>query len=330
MAVKLQHWGDDLRLPSFVDSESVAPLMASIESYRKTSTPFQSKHLPALKRNVWYALQRPSDKSRTGLLVVWPEKGCCVYLSGEPYSSKSKRSTHNRVALLRIRLDPQFLAPDVGITVMAATLSASARRLWIEDVLVWKGRPLTEPFVERWRFAVQWLEHYCILDSRLLSGVEIDLAMWQPLAAVGPHGSWDLISDVAGAQRLWFAPKGPSRHGEVPADKITHVSESYTVPKSIPGAKGAEVTPQATSEATGPAVAVATREPGPDQWALTSSDGVSLGRALIRTMKASSALRAIKQNTVRMEVVWAPSFKKWEIVDISTRPASHSRFFDVV
>jgi hypothetical protein len=47
-------------------------------------------------------------------------------------------------------------------------------------------------------------------------------------------------------------------------------------------------------------------------------------------MKASSALRAIKQNTVRMEVVWAPSFKKWEIVDISTRPASHSRFFDVV
>lgn len=319
MAVKLQHWGDDLRLPCFVDSESVAPLLASIESYRKTSSPFQSKHLPALKRNVWYALRRPSDKSRTGLLVVWPEKGCCVYLSGEPYSSKAKRSTHNRVALLRIRLDPQFLAPDVGITVLAATLSPTARRLWIEDVLVWKGRPLTEPFVDRWRLAVQWLEHYCILDSRLLSGVEIDLAEWQPLAAVQPQGSWDLISDVAGAQRLWFAPRyadttvaAPAPAPSVPAakvqdpDTITHVSD------------------------TGPRVAVATREPGPDQWALTSSDGVSLGRALIRTMKASTALRAIKQATVRMEVAWAAAFKKWEIVDVSSRPASHSRFFDAV
>jgi hypothetical protein len=320
MAVKLQHWGDDLRLPSFVDSESVAPLMASIESYRKTSTPFQSKHLPALKRNVWYALRRPTDKSRTGLLVVWPEKGCCVYLSGEPYSSKAKRSTHNRVALLRIRLDPQFLAPDVGITVLAATLSPTARRLWIEDVLVWKGRTLTEPFVDRWRMAVQWLEHYCIMDSRLLSGVEIDLADWRPLAAVQPQGSWDLISDVAGAQRLWFAP----RH----ADTTAPVAPVIPAP-SVPAPSAPADTITHVSDA-GPRVAVATREPGPDQWALTSSDGVSLGRALIRTMKASTALRAIKQSTVRMEVVWAAVFKKWEIVDVSTRPASHSRFFDAV
>ena len=53
------------------------------------------------------------------------------------------------MALLRLRIDPQFLAPGTGPTIFAATLSAAARGLWIEDVLQWNGRPVEEPFSRR-------------------------------------------------------------------------------------------------------------------------------------------------------------------------------------
>jgi len=311
IATKPQNWGDDLRLPSLTNPADTAPLLPQLEQYRKISLPLQSKHLPALKRNNWFALRRPTDKSRTGLLVIWPERACCLFLAAQGGTHRrDAAAAGNRFALLRLRLDPQLLAPDAGLTVLAATMSSAARRIWVEDLFVWKGRDIlaTEPFSTRLRLAAQWLEHYCMLDPRLLGGLEMEMAAWQPLGAIQPEGAWEILqADAAGMRRFfWLARRrvetltpasvpdpAPDTIELVPAPAVPHVIES------------------------GPPIAVATRESGPDQWALSSADGVALGRALIRTMSVSSALRTAKTNTMRVEVAWAAGFGKWEIKGIA-------------
>lgn len=312
MAVKVQTWGDDLRLPCFINAAETAGLLVELEPLRRQSTPFQSKHVPALKRNTWFALKRPADRTRTGLLCVWPDQQCCVYISGEPPTAK--RPTP-RVALLRLRVDPQFFAPGAGLTVFAASLSAAARRLWVEDTLIWKGRNVSdETFTTRFRMASQWLEHYCILDPRLVSGIEIEMARWEQLDHIVPTGTWELQADEASRRRLlWIA-----NHADTPLDHaLTAAPSTAAAPAAAPKLDG------------GPLVAIATRESGPDQWGLTSADGVSLGKALIRTLEISSAMRSLKNSTARVEVMWNSVFKKWEIREISTGLASHSANFDV-
>jgi hypothetical protein len=311
-AVKVQSWGDDLRLPSLLTAPTT--LLGQLEQYRKISLPLQSKHLPSLKRNSWFALRRPADKSRTGLIVLWPENSCCIFLPAE--QPAGHRRPPPAAALLRLRVDPQFFAPDAGITVFAATLSAAARRLWVEDVFLWKGRDLmaTEPFHTRLRLAAQWLEHYCMLDARLLGGLEMELAAWAPLDTVEPEGAWELLqADSPGARRLFWLARRRAVAATVAPDTIQYVPAAPHAP-----------TP------SGPPVAVATRESGPDQWSLSSADGVSLGRALIRTMQMSTAMRQNKTNAVRVVVEWIGSFGKWEIKELAPAgaTASHSGFFD--
>jgi hypothetical protein len=323
VVVKPAAWGDDLRLPTFTVAADTAALLAELEPHRRTAQPFQSKHLPALKRNVWYALRRPVDRARTGLLVVWPALGACVYLSGEPPSSK-RHGGHNRVALLRLRVDPQFYGTGTGLTVFAATLSPSKRRILVEDVLLWKGRVLStdETFQSRWLLATQWVEHYCIQDPRLLGGLELELAPWQPLETVTPEGSWDFVcGDVAGTRRFWWI----ARHTEAPAPAPLKAEVEVKTSKAETPAVSTVTAPR---DPAAPLVAIATREPGPDRWALTSADGVALGHALVRTLKVSSALRNQKTNTVRVDVTWTTAFGKWEIVALSSDVASHSSFFE--
>lgn len=306
-AVKVQTWADNLRLPIFQTVEGFTPLLDAVAPHRaKPAIPFQCKHLPALKRNAWYVLRRPADRSRTGHVVIWPAQRCCVFVSGDPLTPK--RPTP-RMALLRLRIDPQFLAPGTGPTIFAATLSAAARRLWIEDVLQWKGRPVEEPFSQRMKLAAQWLEHYCILDPRLLDGLEVEMAAWSALGSLEPDGTWELQSDEESARRLmWVA-----NH----ADPLLDVSPSLR-PASAPAL------PAIPKLDDGPLVAVATRESGPDQWALASADGVLLGRALIRRLETSAALREVKGAAQRVEVRWCGAFNKWEIVGLTPLHAAHS------
>ena len=302
MELRTQGWGDDLRLPSIISQAHIDPLLSQADSIRKPAVPFQSKHLPALKRNIWYALQRPSCRSRTGLLYVWPDAKCCVYISGD--------RQRPRIALLRLRIDPQFLAPGMGATVFQATLSAAGRRLWIEDVLIWKGRDVwtNETFGVRWALATQWLTHSCVADSKLIGGLSVELAQWTCLDSVRSTGIWEFQSDHAGQRRLyWIAPESTAQK-----DTIEHVYEPVILQ---PVQKG-------------PLISIATRDSGPDQWNLASADGVKLGRALIRKMTVSTELRGFPDKLAYVEVEWAAVFSKWEIKRICEEPATHSRFFE--
>lgn len=309
LTLRQQNWGDDLRLPTAMDVTELSGFLSTVDLIRKPSVPFQSKHLTALKRNTWYAIRRPADRSRSGLLCIWPERSACVYIasgSGKP-----------RVAVLRLRIDPQFFGADTGITVFAATLSAGARKLWIEDVLAWKGRDVwaEETFSARYLMATQWLEHYCIVEPRLLGGMDVEIAPWAPLDSVTPEGVWELQGDQSGGQRrlMWIANHGPS-DSEIPLKQTV----SASVPESV-----------ITHVHDGPLTAVATRDTtGPDQWNLSTSDGVSLGRGLIRKLRISSELREIKGPSTRVHVIWVATFNKWEITGHSEIHASHSSFFE--
>jgi hypothetical protein len=307
--VRVQTWAENLRLPCFVNAKDTCDLLVSLEQLRRPSLPFQSKYLPALKRNKWFVLRRPADRTRTGMLCIWPQQKCCVYVAPAVAAHRSPR-----VAVLRLRVDPQFFAGE-GMTVFAATLSATTRRLWVEDTLLWKGRPVCEEesFTQRHHRLVQWLEHYAILDARLMDGLEITAAPWQPLSAVEPEGVWDLIqADDHGRRRIyWIA---------------NHAPPEYHSP-TVGAAANPPVAEVPQLELGGPCVAVATRESGPDQWALTSSDGKPLGRLLIRTLALSTELRAVKGSTARVIVEWSAAFSKWEAKGLTTLVASHSSAF---
>lgn len=289
--IKVQTWGDDLRLPCFL---SPTGLLTDLEPLRRPSLPFQSKHIPALKRNTWFVMKRSTVRS--GLVVVWPAMKCCVYISGDAPTHKRPEP---RVALLRIRIDPQFLSDDIGLTVFSATLTSATRRLTLDDTLLWKGRRVfeTETFSKRWNRAVQWVEHYCLLDPRLMGGLEIEMARWEPLDSLRPEKSWELQPDEVGRKRLlWIA---------------NHSQETAEVASAGPVASAAPVLE------TGPLVAKATRDSGPEQWLLAAGDGKVLGKALIRTLAVSVDLRSAKTDSLHVEVSWIRVFQKWEILGLS-------------
>ena len=240
-------------------------------------------------------MKRSAENIRTGLVVVWPAMKCCIYMSGD---APTQKRPEPRVALLRIRIDPQFLSDDTGLTVFSATLFSSTRRLVLDDTLIWKGRRVieTETFSKRWNRAVQWVEHYCLLDPRLMGGIEIEMARWEPLDQLRPEQSWEIQPDEVGRKRfLWIA-----NHG-APCAPVQDPPPICSAP---------------TLEA-GPLVAKAVRDVGPEQWILTSGDGTSLGKALIRTLAVSTAMRSVKNEAVHVEVSWNSVFGKWEILGIS-------------
>lgn len=107
-----------------------------------------------------------------------------------------------------------------------------------------------------------------------------------------------------------------------PDDVITHVGPNTpTVAPSF--------TLHAPPTESGPLIAVGTKGlGGPDQWILTSADGVPLGPALIRKMQVSTALREATTNVLRLEVGWNADFGKWEVRSVaSVGTASHSSRF---
>ena len=290
---KVQTIGDDLRLPCFVTPfpPNIQNILSEIDELTGQNKkygypiPFQSKHLSALKRNTWFVLQRPPDKSRTGFIVVCPADKWCVYIC--PSNSRP----HPRVILLRLRQDPQMFEESPGLTVFAATLSPTQRKLWIEDTLMWKGKVLIdcEPFSTgtsgRWVRAVQWIEHFCLPDARLLGGLEIELANWSPLNSIKPEGVWDLVNDCVGSRKLlWIANRASIVHA--PAQQ----QPAQQQPDKI----------------------LAIRGSGPEQWNLQTATGKDLGRAFIRTLAVADKMRSA-QSPCEVSVIWNESFKKYEI-----------------
>jgi hypothetical protein len=321
MNTRQQNWGDDLRLPTFMEPVSI--VTETLEPLRRISYPFQNKHLPVLKRGSWFALKRPADRSRTGLLCMWPERQACIFVSNDRNSS--------RVALLRLRVDPQFYAAGAGLTVFAATMCPAAREVLVEDVLMWKGDDVANSLTFRKRFTMvnRWIEHYCEADARLMGGLQVRAANWQSLDAVTPDGVWEFQQEDAGRKRLMWCPgvkKQPIQMKQQP-----HSIDDTPCIISQGGSMAVRQQPIGSAPAivVSALIAKATKGSGPDQWNLHSADGVSLGRALIRTLDVSSALRSCGSTTVNLVVEWNSVFDKWEARAVTTIAAVSSAFFSI-
>lgn len=317
MNTRSQPWGDDLRLPTFMEPVSVTD---TLEPLRRISHPFQNKHLPVLKRGSWFALKRPADRSRTGLLCLWPEKSAAIFVGSD--------RNRSRIALLRLRVDPQFYAAGAGLTVFAATLCPAARELLVEDVLMWKGDDVANAltFRKRYTLVTQWIDNYCEADPRLLCGLNVRVANWQSLESVTPDGVWEFQQDEAGRRRLMWLCSGTQT-------AVSAASPCIPRPRATATGPGVQQQPHSIDDAiptivVGALVAKAVKGSGPDQWNLHTADGVSLGRALIRTLDVSSALRSCG-TTVNLEVEWNAVFDKWEGRAISTSAAVPNAFFSV-
>jgi len=187
----------------------------------------------------------------------------------------------------------------------------TAERIFLEDTFMWKGRNVAaeEPFIARLKRAQDWFDNSLLQDSRLIQGLEFEMAAWKPLDAVAPTSSWDLMPNEAGRWRLtWHCSLPPPLHPQQPQQPPQQPQQPQQ-PKQPPKL-----------------IALARREPGPDQWQLFSSDGIALGRALIRTLAISSALRSAK-DPQRVEVAWNATFQKWEIERNSSLPVSLNEVF---
>ena len=311
--------------------------MAVLHRTYLQTAPFQGRHLPSLKRaeTPWFALKRPVE--RTDLLCVDPVRRACFLV------------TASNLILLRIQLDPQCFGPpvspdtplsDTPFTVFAATLSA--RTLTVEDTLVWQGRRLErESFSERFALAKQWLAPGVRLlgfgtgTGSDMRDIDLQLAPWSSLRTVTPEGMWELQSDEPFKGRLVWSATGPGPNpvkplsSPAPAPAPAPAKPTETEPETehrLPTSSSASAKPSPTPHSR-TFRATASCEEGPDQWTLTSPDGVDLGRALIKTLAVSMELREnksksnsnSKSKSVRVIVTWNTAFNKWEITSVCPR-----------
>jgi hypothetical protein len=160
-------------------------------------------------------------------------------------------------------------------------------------------------FAERWLMVAQWHGHFCIADEGLLGGVKLVLAKWGSLANMrNEEGTaWYIQPDTAGARRLLHI---------IPTNKPIAAPKSSGPMFTTEVAHKKQTPPPHPSPSTS-RVAVAVRGTGPDQWTLTSAEGISLGKALIRKLDVSAVVRETTSVSVRVEIIWNETFKKWEI-----------------
>lgn len=302
-------WDEDIRLP-FVQhplSPDLTNLISS--SPNPYPAPFQSSSLPALKRTVWFALQRPQDYSRSGLLIVAGHE-CFLVVSGKSTKRNSIQIGKHffRIVKLNIRVD-EALNPVGSPSIFIATLTPQHKQIWIEDILHWRGRPLTDCFSARWNLAAKWLESSCWYESRQIGGLEIKMAPWQSLSAMTQHGIWYLQENSVGSRRFMWSQ--------------TLQRDPTLAPPVIPPPSLPLSLPLSPSSPLGPPVALATRDVAPEQWWLSAGDGSRLGRALIRTLAVSDLMRH-QTNPVRVHIRWSATFDKWEILSVTHQPLLHA------
>jgi hypothetical protein len=268
--------------------------------YLSNPTPLQSSHLPSLKRYIWFVLKRPADNAKSGLFII-TDTGCYFV------SHQKHKASQYKIAHIKVRVDPQFCKE--GVTVFVASISTHLRQLWIEDTLVFKGRPVSkdETFSKRLARASQWLEYSCIIEQPIL--LELKMANWSPLSSIEPTGSWYIQSDAVGGKKfIWRAESHPSLPS-LPSPVLNNHREALEKTKEKePLESPAKVL-----------VALATKDKLPEQWLLTTGKDESLGRALIRTLAISDLMRPHIHPT-RVQVAWNSTFSKWEILGVTSLP----------
>lgn len=227
---------------------------------------FQDADVAALKSQKAVAALRPRGVL-SGFLVICPN--VCVFIP--PVTGKLQPF------LVRMRLDP--------VQKEGAIFSAYSDNgdLVIEDVLVWRGKPVfqTMPFDERWRLVGELLE------------------MWEPDAALQGCG-------------IRFTEYLPLMGLPEPAER--------QVVEFVPIAANTKRMVWVPTETAAATAWIAKRETlvGPDIFTLWSDKGEKQTQlALVRTLAVSKALRLHPVDEFRVNAAWNKMFERWEILGVA-------------
>jgi hypothetical protein len=165
--------------------------------------------------------------------------------------------------------------------------------LILEDVLVWKGKPVfqTVGFSDRWVFMGEFLDEFQPDDG--LQGFSLRIAEYASLELLTTN------LELEERQVIEIVPNAPNmkRLVWVPPAEDTSKMQIW----------------------------IARREVliGPDIFSLWSEDGIKQPNiALVRTLSISRKLREYPAQEFAVSTIWNKLFSRWEIVGISTTHAA--------
>jgi len=216
---------------------------------------------------------RPRGKL-SGFLVIVPSFGYAVFIP--PIAAK--------VSPFRLRLRLPAQVWEDGALFSAYFMN---KRLILEDVLVWQGKPVwnTSSFAERWKLMGNFLN--ILQPDSALQGLAIEPALYSSLASIAEPDDQSVLE---------FVPNAPNQKR-----LICLLTSEMKIP--VPAAGNTSL--------------VAKRETtmGPDVFSVWRGEE-KLGLALVRTLAISRALRTAAGATIPIEAVWNKGFDKWEITKI--------------
>jgi hypothetical protein len=166
--------------------------------------------------------------------------------------------------------------------------------LSIEDVLVWKGKPVfqTMTFSDRWVFMGDFLDQYQADEA--LQGFSLRIAEYSPLDIlttgsldIEEHQVVEIVPNASNMKRLVWVPPA-----EDTAKTVSWIARRETLI-------------------------------GPDIFSLWSEDGIKQPNiALVRTLAMSRKLREYPAQEFVVSTIWNKLFSRWEIVGISASPTA--------
>ena len=209
----------------------------------------------------------------SGFLAIVPQLGYAVYLP--PIAAKA------RPMRIRMRLSEDLL--NYGAVFSAyVTRGESGLILTLEDVLVWKSKPVwnTTPFDERWNGIMNMFVIKEWKNDTALQTVTIVLASYLPASEPDEKHVLEFIPNLPAQKRLIWIPQ--KSEASVVASVHTAKRESGMGPDVFSIWKGAE----------------------------------RLGIALVRTLAVSKSLRAAAGELFPVKTAWNKMFEKWEIIGL--------------
>jgi hypothetical protein len=344
MPVKVQRWGGAFQVENISDPSVKQELFGWMATYElgpqsnwRFSVSLDSKKIGVLRSAYMTASKRPGP-ARSGYLCFYPPMKVAIFVEDAERRGPDQEPRPPRTAILRMRHSP--LVYNSGGAIFAATLAISDSTLWLEDVLMAEGRNIwnDHTFSKRWQKLKSWFVQDWSEDLTLQRGLSIKPRQIVALDAFKsePGDVWEFIPEDAQRRRfIWkdrrlntvvlsSYPQKPQPKKEPLHRGPRPVVEEKPAVAAEPVKVGILDTyfPSLPSANDGSLIAVAKKDlSGPDVYALYSSDGKSLGIAVIRKMMISLEMRKHTAD-IRVRVVWNSSFDRWEIVDVNVSAAA--------
>lgn len=248
------------------------------------------------------------------------ETGFLVFLPGQAPIFLQMRPKAPPACTLRMRVSN--VLGEGGGSVFVASLDSVQHTLRLEDVWMWRGRPVfeAEPYSVRRGYLKEFVEKYWIPDARLLGGILTTIVNPMPLesglAAPDSAHTLELFPEQAGRRRLWFELEQPAQKAGLKPDQkpgpkpdantiYTDFTES-TPTKPAVIQQGAVIQREAIAKPI---------ENLPDIYDLFDDQGLPISRASVQRFVLSQELRSKKKEAgVRVKVEWRQDFGGYEII----------------